>query len=82
VGMTEKGVRDQGKGVSSFFQVPAIPERAFQAELPHRLRHPFLRGSEQPGTEGRAVQGMIDHTAHVHSPRSAHNPTLSPFPQR
>jgi hypothetical protein len=45
------------------------------------LRPATYRGREQPGTEVGAVQGMIDHTAHIHSPRSAHNPILSPFPR-
>jgi hypothetical protein len=37
--------------------------------------------SEQPGTEIRAVQRMINQPANIHSPRSAHNRILSLFPR-
>jgi hypothetical protein len=39
------------------------------------------RFSEQPGTEVRAVQDVINHAAHMNLPRSAHNRMLSLFPR-
>jgi hypothetical protein len=58
----------------TFFRATAIPQRAFFHD---REEIPIMRGFlEKAGTEVCAVQHVVNHATHIHSPDSAHDGVL------